>query len=138
MGNRKKSRNSTLGNRIKELRELHKLTQIELGNKVYKTDSTIRAWESGKSEPDTETLILLCKLFNTSFEYLLGLNDNLVDNTTNRTKEHLFIAYRNADPITQKTIEKILDINLDQITNAQLINDMKKTAEEIKLPTKQK
>ena len=58
--------------RIRELRKKHNLTQKELADKLYKSESTVRMWELGKSEPDNETIRQLAEMFNVSSSYLLG------------------------------------------------------------------
>ena len=64
-----------INKRIKELRKLNNLTQTQLAEKLQTTQDTISLWELGKSYPDIESLIILCKIFNISADYLLGLED---------------------------------------------------------------
>lgn len=65
-----------IGFRIKSLREMHNITQTELGNKLNVSKATISKYESGKVEPSIASLISLSKLFNVSIDFLL---DNNVD-----------------------------------------------------------
>ena len=65
-----------IGFRIKSLREMHNMTQTELGNKLNVSKATISKYESGKVEPSIASLISLSKLFNVSIDFLL---DNNVD-----------------------------------------------------------
>lgn len=58
---------------LKELRKEKKLTQTELANYLCTTQDTISLWELGKSYPDIPTLIKICKFFNVTSDYLLGL-----------------------------------------------------------------
>ncbi len=64
-----------INKRIKELRKLNNLTQTQLAEKLQTTQDTISLWELGKSYPDIESLIMLCKIFDISADYLLGLED---------------------------------------------------------------
>ncbi|MBE7082232.1 MAG: helix-turn-helix transcriptional regulator [Clostridiales bacterium] len=58
---------------IKELRKEKKLTQTELAKLLNTTQDTISLWELGKSLPSVIDLVNLCKIFNVSADYLLGL-----------------------------------------------------------------
>lgn len=59
-------------NRIRELRKNRCMTMKELGAIVGLAESTISQYETGKREPDNETLLRLGEFFNTSVDYLLG------------------------------------------------------------------
>jgi repressor LexA len=48
------------------------MTMKELGAVVGLAESTISQYETGKREPDNETLLRLGEFFNTSVDYLLG------------------------------------------------------------------
>lgn len=62
-------------NRIKQLREENKITQVQLAEKMNKTQQTISLYENGTNEPDLDGYILLSKLFNCSVEYIAGKSD---------------------------------------------------------------
>lgn len=58
--------------RLRLLRELRKLTQEELSNKLGVERTRYTKWENGVSEP---SLMMLCKIadyFHVSTDYLLG------------------------------------------------------------------
>nr|DAQ36860.1 MAG TPA: helix-turn-helix domain protein [Caudoviricetes sp.] len=57
--------------KLKSLRLKHKLTQTELGEKLYVSRSTISNYEKEKFEPNIQTLIEMSKLFNISIDELL-------------------------------------------------------------------
>lgn len=59
--------------RLKELRTEHKMTQKGLANALGTTNSSICDWECGRTEPSIDQILLLCALFDTSADYLLGL-----------------------------------------------------------------
>ncbi|TOK04729.1 peptidase S24 [Vibrio parahaemolyticus] len=61
---------SSLGIRIKELRNLHGLSQDELAHGVNLTKSTISQWELGKAYPKRKNIIQLSDFFDTTVEYL--------------------------------------------------------------------
>ncbi|MCI8475981.1 MAG: helix-turn-helix transcriptional regulator [Clostridia bacterium] len=61
--------------RLKELRTARGLSQKELGEKIGTTYSAISFWENGVNEPKLSYIIALCKFFEVSSDYLLGLED---------------------------------------------------------------
>lgn len=63
-------------NRIKELREEFHMTQVRLSIELEVAQETVSAYEKGKSYPSVATLLKLCKIFNTSSDYILGLSDD--------------------------------------------------------------
>ena len=72
MASRAKVISNTVAYRIRCLREKVDLTQIELANRVFKSESTVRMWELGKSEPDLATINLLAEIFGTSTDYIIA------------------------------------------------------------------
>ena len=67
--------NLNFGERIRNLREDRDLTQSELGAQVNMTQRKISYNERGKYEPSIDDIVSLCKFFDVSSDYLLGLND---------------------------------------------------------------
>ncbi|MDR1558131.1 MAG: helix-turn-helix transcriptional regulator [Clostridiales bacterium] len=61
--------------RIKELRTEKSLTQTQLASVLEKSEAAIRAWESGRTKPDADTLIRLSDIFHCSADFILGLSD---------------------------------------------------------------
>ena len=47
----------------------------QLADELKTTNSSICDWETGRAEPNIETLINIAKLFEVSVDYLLGLED---------------------------------------------------------------
>ena len=64
-----------IGERIKELRLENKLSQAKLGSLLLVSQVTVSLWEKGKSLPTAEYIIAMCKLFEISADYILGLVD---------------------------------------------------------------
>ena len=63
---------------LKNLREKNKLTQDQLAERVLVTRQAVSRWETGETQPNTETLKLLSKEFNVSINTLLGSPRQLV------------------------------------------------------------
>ncbi|MBO5027753.1 MAG: helix-turn-helix transcriptional regulator [Clostridia bacterium] len=64
------------GQRIKELRIERGFSQTQLAKELNTTQRTISKYELEQLDLNTPTLIALCKLFNVTADYLLGLTDN--------------------------------------------------------------
>ena len=63
---------------LKTLREKHGLTQEQLAEKVLVTRQAVSRWENGETQPNTETLKLLSRLFDVSINTLLGAPRTLI------------------------------------------------------------
>jgi transcriptional regulator with XRE-family HTH domain len=64
------------GELIKQLRTEKEMSQDDLTRILeLKNRSTLASWETGKSNPDYETLKKIAIIFNVTTDYLLGLVD---------------------------------------------------------------
>lgn len=61
--------------RLKKLRESKGWTQAELGKRMGITRASVNAWEMGISNPSTDYLVELAKIFQVSSDYILGLQE---------------------------------------------------------------
>lgn len=87
--------------RIRQLRALANLTQVQLGKAIGVAGKTISMWELGASEPSDEQLNKLAAFFEVSLKYLKCQKDRLYE-----------------------------IVNLDaQVVEAFVINDFEKTLE---------
>ena len=59
-------------NRIKELREKAGLRQIDVATATYIDQKTLSNYETGKTNPDSYSLIRLADFFDVSIDYLVG------------------------------------------------------------------
>ena len=66
---------SEVGKRLKESRKAAGYTQKQVAEKLNMLQPSYARYESGVLELDYEKLIFLCKLFNVSANYLLGLSE---------------------------------------------------------------
>ena len=63
---------------LKRLREKRGLTQEQLAEKVMVTRQAVSHWENGETQPSTDTLKLLSRLFDVSVNTLLGSPRQLI------------------------------------------------------------
>ena len=61
--------------RIREVRKLNGMTMKQLGAEIGVAESTVSQYETGKREPDNETLLRIGELFNVTVGYLLGAEE---------------------------------------------------------------
>lgn len=61
--------------RLKELREEKGLSQMQLAKEIGVKQQTISNYEAGEREPDIRTIKKLCKFFNVTAGYLLGIEE---------------------------------------------------------------
>ena len=64
-----------LGKRINELRIAHGWNQVQLAQKLNLSKQTVSNWENENIQPSIEMLVRLSRLFHTSTDYLLGLDN---------------------------------------------------------------
>ncbi|HOC32709.1 MAG TPA: zinc ribbon domain-containing protein [Ruminococcus flavefaciens] len=63
---------------ILELRNKKGMSQEQLAEKVFVTRQAVSRWETGETQPNTETLKLLSQLFDVSINTLLGSPQKLI------------------------------------------------------------
>ncbi len=63
---------------LRNLREENHLTQEQMAQRVMVTRQAVSRWETGETQPNTETLKLLSKEFDVSINTLLGTPRRLV------------------------------------------------------------
>ena len=61
--------------RLRNIREDADLTQAEIGKLLSKSQQGYNHIESGRAELKIEDLVKLCKFYNLSADYIVGLTD---------------------------------------------------------------
>lgn len=80
-----------VGKNIKKIREKMKLTQEELAEKLSVTRQAISNYETGKTQPDIETLNKIASILEVSVEELIYgyKRTNVVNNTTQHITKNI-------------------------------------------------
>lgn len=65
----------TFGEKIRSLREDADLNQTQLGKALRMTQRKISYIECGRYEPNIDDIVALCRFFNVSADFLLGLSN---------------------------------------------------------------
>ena len=62
--------------RIRDMREDHDLTQVQVATLLHMSQPGYSKYESGDNDIPTSVLIQLANIYNTSIDYLLGQTNN--------------------------------------------------------------
>ena len=83
-----------LYNKLKTLRAENKMTQKDVADYLHVSRQAISLWETGKTYPDIDNLVSLCKLYNISLDTLLGNETEapITANNTDQLIKHLIAA----------------------------------------------
>ena len=65
----------SFGEKLAKLRKEQGLSQEDLANELNVSRQAVSKWESNSSYPETEKIVAICKLFNSSMDELIGLKE---------------------------------------------------------------
>ncbi len=63
--------------RLKNLREDNDYTQADIGKLINKSQQGYNHIEAGRAELKIEDLVALCKFYNVSADYIIGLTNEI-------------------------------------------------------------
>lgn len=95
-------------NRIKELRIAAGMKQADLAEKISTTYTTVSKYELGQRDLGVDTITTLCRIFDCSSDYLLGLSD-LKNQDLSPFETALLLAYRKSDDHTKDLVRLALE-----------------------------
>ncbi len=98
----------TIGSKIKQYRELRKLSQKELASRIGISNSRLSNWEKGENRPDVDALKELCRVLNVSPSVLLDM-EPAIDNL-DETERRIISEYRQKTDL-QKAVKILLGID---------------------------
>ncbi|MBR5806257.1 MAG: helix-turn-helix transcriptional regulator [Oscillospiraceae bacterium] len=81
----------TLGAKLQSLRKQSGMSQETLAGQLGVSRQAVSRWELDISLPETENIIKLAKIFNVSFDYLLGDGEQYI-NRNNNSKDKTYTA----------------------------------------------
>lgn len=76
-----------LGERLKQQRKKYYFTQQDVADKLHVTRQTISSWETGRTIPDIEMLILLSELYDLSLDQMIKGDIIVMDNVMNKNRK---------------------------------------------------
>ena len=103
----------SIGKRIKAIRKKKKLTQIQLAEKAYISESYIALIELDKRNPSTDVIIRLAEILGVSSDYLLFGDTTKNDTAFFREWKELMAGRTPKEIEAANTIIKIFFDNID-------------------------
>lgn len=94
--------------RLKMLRKKHNLTQVDIANQLGFNRQRYNFYETGRSEPDHDTLVKLAEMLETSTDYLLGHTDDPAPPAKERDiLDEIKFAFWGHDDITDEMLDDV-------------------------------
>lgn len=78
-----------MGNKLKTLRIQKNLTQKQVANRIGLAISAVSSYEAGTRYPSYEVLIKLARIYHVSTDYLLGMTEKRIVDTTGLNEEEV-------------------------------------------------
>lgn len=100
-----------IGKILKQIRIDAGKTQKEIAEALGKSQQLIGHWETGYSQPDANTLFILCRLCNTTVDKAFGFVNN---DGINRYELSLIEKYRKLDVHGKELINLIVEKELQR------------------------
>lgn len=88
----------SLGENIKKYRKKNKLTQAELGEKIGKSERTIRGYEADTTSPTTDIIIKIAEALGTTFV-------DLTMNIDEKMSDFEILNFKNANKLSSEQLE---------------------------------
>lgn len=101
-----------IGRIIKESRIIAGMTQLQVGNALNRPQTTIAAWETGRSQPDANTLFELFRVLGRSVDEAFGFTMGSF-NITAQERKHIE-KYRTLDSYGKGAIDTLLDFEYNR------------------------
>lgn len=101
-----------IGEKLKAKRISCGMTQQEVAEKIGRKQPIVGHWETGYSQPDANTLFMLCDIYGTTVDDVFGFTPK--ENFTKSEYDHIQ-KYRALDPHGQETVSYILDRESDRV-----------------------
>lgn len=95
----------TFGEKLRQSRQIKKLTQKQLADLIGAKHNSVSDWENDKNKPDPDTIELLCGILEISPNYLLSTS---VETFSPKEIEHIK-KYRSLDDHGKETVNIILE-----------------------------
>ena len=99
----------TIGDRIRELRDLRNMTQQQLADGMGESSGrVIYNWEKGISRPDSDKIVRLCAVLQVSADELLGCKSDSPKPTV--AEWNKILQYRALDNHGKELVDAVLDL----------------------------
>ena len=108
--------------RLKELRKLNGLYQKDLASLLNLSEAAISQYESGRREPDIQTLCLLADYFKITVDELIGHSPTISDALISDDELSLIADYRMLGQSDKERLQKIISA-LKNVAAAEQISE---------------
>lgn len=118
-------------NNIKKLRKERKLTQIELAQMCHITQGTLSGYETGRYEPDMETLKMMANIFSVPVDDIIGYAPTELESQAPEGVDAELWAIRESvrrDPERRELFNLARHADIEQVRQAVAIIDALKKA----------
>lgn len=105
-----------IGEKLKAARISCGMTQQEVANKIGRKQPIIGHWETGYSQPDANTLFILCDIFGTTVDEVFGFKKDRPFISSNDIS--LLEKYRSLDSSGRTHVDAVLDWEVKRTTQA--------------------
>ena len=96
--------------RLAQLRKKHKMSQQALANKLNISRSAIAMWETGRCDPDIDTIKKIANIFNVSVGFLLE-ETNIPGTAPSHDKSiRAMDMFVELSPEAQKKVEEYIEL----------------------------
>ena len=134
---------------LRAIRERHNLTQDQLADRVMVTRQAVSRWETGETQPNTDTLRILSKEFNVSINTLLGsprqlicqccgmpLEDSIIGRNKDGTMNEDYCRWCYADgTYTYSDMDNLIDVCVQHMTGENFNEEQARAYMKELLPT---
>lgn len=114
-------------NRLKEMRKDKNVTQVQLAADLGVSKGTVAMWETGKREPNFDTVCVLSDYFDRRIDYILGntedksspkmTEDEIEQLGIWETQEHFYktiLAYLRLDEHGKNAVESLINAEIQR------------------------
>lgn len=110
---------NTFPERLKELRKLANLTQVEMAEALNVSQPAYVEWEKGRTQPTPDKFPLIAKVLNTSIDYLLqgAPNESRLANFQGKTLGERLVFLRKNAGLTQAEVADRLQVGQNSYSN---------------------
>lgn len=111
--------NTTFGERLRQVRELEGLTQVEMAEALNVSQPAYVEWEKGRTQPTPDKFPLIAKVLNTSIVYLLqgAPNESRLANFQGKTLGERLVFLRKNAGLTQAEVADRLQVGQNSYSN---------------------
>jgi len=102
--------------RIEKLRKSKSLTHAQLAIALDKSEAAIRAWESGRTKPDADTIIRISEYFKCSADFLLGLSNSRSNQQLSESARAVSFTAKKVNNLNASERAYVLDIIEQMLT----------------------